>query len=179
MASTVNSSTQTMWSWMIWLCAYSAGIGPVTPTTWSAGWRRYQCADSFAPAVRGLNDGQGGVEREAEQLGGVGLRVRRRRSRRDQLGQPAGGGVQRRQEDDGGRDRGGPPGDDQEPQADQHGGVAAGQQARGRLRLIWSRDHEGPHYPRLRSLPLLSQYPPEPAEIPNHPLRSPPPLSTD
>ncbi len=56
MASTVNSSTQNTWSWMIWLCAYSAGIGPVTPTTWSAGWLRYQRAYSFAPAVCWLND---------------------------------------------------------------------------------------------------------------------------
>ena len=51
MASTVNSSTQNTWSWMIWLCAYSAGIGPVTPITSSDGWFRYQRTYSFAPAV--------------------------------------------------------------------------------------------------------------------------------
>ena len=279
MASTVNSSTQTTWSWMIWLCAYSAGIGPVTPTTWSAGWfevparvfvrargllaerraglevqerddrggvlrRAYQQARGVRqrersgqardaagraraersgqaggaqvlglgqrlrhPGRRGglgeltqragdlpvggqrladrpdlrrrrqalrvpLHDGHGGVEREAEQLAGVGLRVRRRRSRRDELGQPAGGGVQRRQEHDGGRDGGGPPGDDQEPQADHHGGVAPGQQAHRRLRLAtgcWlagcrsviyggmlARRHEDRHYPGSGSLLLPS-----------------------
>ena len=43
MASTVSSSTQKRSRWMIWLWAYSAGIGPVTPTTSSAGWLRYQC----------------------------------------------------------------------------------------------------------------------------------------
>ena len=51
MASTVPSSTQNTWSWMIWLCAYSAGIGPVTPITWSVGWFRYWWMYSLAPTV--------------------------------------------------------------------------------------------------------------------------------
>ena len=43
MASTVNSSTHKMSFPMIWLWSYSAGTGPVTPTTWSAGRLRNQC----------------------------------------------------------------------------------------------------------------------------------------
>ena len=43
MASTVNSSTQRRSREMIRLWSYSAGIGPVTPTTSSAGWLRNQC----------------------------------------------------------------------------------------------------------------------------------------
>ena len=42
MASTVNSSTQRMSLPMTWLWSYSAGTGPVTPTTWSAGLLRNQ-----------------------------------------------------------------------------------------------------------------------------------------
>ena len=56
MASTVNSSTHKMSRPMIWLCSYSAGTGPVTPTTWSAGRPRYQRAYSSAPAVCAPNE---------------------------------------------------------------------------------------------------------------------------
>ena len=56
MASTVNSSTHKMSRPMIWLCSYSAGTGPVTPTTWSAGRPRYQRAYAFAPAVCAPNE---------------------------------------------------------------------------------------------------------------------------
>ena len=42
MASSVNSSTHKMSFPMIWLWSYSAGTGPVTPATWSAGRLRNQ-----------------------------------------------------------------------------------------------------------------------------------------
>ena len=259
MASTVPSSTQNTWSWMIWLCAYSAGIGPVTPITWSVGWFRYWCivfvrargllaergaglevqerddrggvlrgahqqtrgvrqrersgqtrdaagcsgaglagagrpgqTSGTQPVGRGqrlghsrrlrrpgelaqlarypavcrqcltdrtdlrhrrqapripLHDGDGRVEREAEQPARVALRVRRRRSWRDQLGQPARGGVQRRQEDDGGRYGSGPSGDDQEPQADHYEGVTPGHRPYGRFRPIWNQRPYGRFQP--------------------------------
>ena len=43
MASTVSRLTHSMSFPMIWLWSYSAGTGPVTPTTWSAGRLRNQC----------------------------------------------------------------------------------------------------------------------------------------